>query len=145
MKRLSLFLLALLLTVTCGCGSKTEPETVPGDAPQAETPVELVDLTPMSGTVLYAQVSNIMSDAQNYLGKTIRITGQCASGQDETGVYHVVLVNDATACCAIGFEYLLPADDYPADGGEATVEGVFELYGDGGALYARLRDAVLIP
>ena len=105
-----------------------------------------VDLTRMSGTMVYGQVSGMMYLPDDYVGKTIRMRGQSASYYyDETDTtYYSVIIADATACCAQGIEYVL-ADGgaYPADETGVTVTGVFELYDELGITYCRLADATV--
>ncbi|MBQ9347867.1 MAG: hypothetical protein IJT94_11125 [Oscillibacter sp.] len=105
-----------------------------------------VDLTRMSSTMVYGQVSDIMYMPDNYVGKTIRMRGQSYSSYfDETDTtYYYILIADATECCAQGIEYTLTDGTvYPADETEATVTGVFELYDELGVTYCRLKDAVV--
>ncbi|MBR1690481.1 MAG: hypothetical protein IJ713_06885 [Oscillibacter sp.] len=104
-----------------------------------------VDLTAMSATMVYAEVSNMMYLPDDYVGKTVRMRGQSLStyydATDQT--YYSVLISDATACCAQGIEYMLAEGAYPADDEEVTVTGEFELYEELGVVYCRLKDAVL--
>ena len=104
-----------------------------------------VDLTQMNATMVFAEVSNIMYLPDDYLGKVIRMKGTAVSSTDpETGVtYYAVIIQDATACCASGLEYLLTEGEYPPDETEVTVTGEFELYQENGVLYGRLKDAAL--
>ncbi|MBE6908903.1 MAG: hypothetical protein E7474_04770 [Ruminococcaceae bacterium] len=104
-----------------------------------------VDLTQMSATMVFAEVSSIMYMPDDYVGKIIRMEGTAVSSTDpETGVvYHAVIIQDATACCASGLEYLLTEGEYPPDETEVTVTGEFELYAENGVLYGRLKDAAL--
>lgn len=53
-----------------------------------------------------------------------------------------------TACCAQGMEFVLTDDysypnDYPREGDEITVTGVFDTYMEGDYMYCTLRDANL--
>ena len=104
-----------------------------------------VDLTHMSSTMVYAEVSNMMYCPDDYVGKVVRMQGQNINSYydvtDQT--YHSVLIADATACCAQGIEYLLADGEYPADQTEATVTGEFELYDEDGQTYCRLKNAVI--
>ncbi|MBO4914284.1 MAG: hypothetical protein J5449_03675 [Oscillospiraceae bacterium] len=104
-----------------------------------------VDLTQMNATMVFAEVSNIMYMPDDYLGKIIRMEGTAVSSTDpETGVtYYAVIIQDATACCASGLEYVLAKGEYPPDETEVTVTGEFELYEDNGVLYCRLKDATI--
>lgn len=104
-----------------------------------------VDLTQMSATMVYAEVSNMMYCPDDYVGKIVRMRGQNINSYydvtDQT--YHSVLIADATACCAQGLEYVLSDENaaYPESDAEITVTGEFELYEELGALYCRLKDA----
>ena len=88
---------------------------------------------------------------EEYLGKTIKMKGNFAIYQNETTgeMFYACLIQDATACCAQGIEFVLKGehsypDDYPARGSEITVEGVFDTYMDGEFRYCTLRDATLL-
>jgi len=106
-----------------------------------------IDLTAMSSTMVFAEVSNMMISPEDYVGKTVRMRGEAVSTYyDETETtYYSVIVADATACCAQGLEYLLSDADaeYPADGMEITVSGQFEMYEELGMPYCRLRQAAV--
>ena len=104
-----------------------------------------IDLTQMNATMVFAEVSSIMYMPDDYLGKIIRMKGTAVSSADpDTGaVYHAVIIQDATACCASGLEYILAEGEYPPDETEVTVTGEFGLYEEGGIFYCQLTDAVL--
>lgn len=106
-----------------------------------------VDLTRMSSTMVYAEVSNMMYCPDDYVGKIVRMQGQnINSYYDVTEqTYHSVLIADATACCAQGLEYVLADDsaEYPDDDLDITVTGEFELYEELGMMYCRLKSAQL--
>lgn len=62
--------------------------------------------------------------------------------------YHACIIQDATACCAQGIEFVLRGDPqypdgYPQEGDIITVVGSFDTYQEGQYLYCTLRDAVL--
>ena len=146
MKRIKRYLLTLLC-LTCafaaGC-SKQDAVKTDGDAPTAqETPAAAdVDLTGLSTTMLYAEVNNIMTNPENYMGKTIKIVGPYnVSYYDKTGLsYHYVLIEDATACCQQGIEFLWKGDhkypdDYPQAQTRIEVFGVFGSYEELGQTY----------
>ncbi len=106
-----------------------------------------VDLTVLSPTLVYAEVFNMVSYAPDYVGKTIRMEGPAVSFTDEEigKTYYACLIQDATACCATGLEYVLPeGSEYPEDDEEIIVTGVFDTYVDvDGIEYCRLLDAVM--
>ena len=107
-----------------------------------------VDLTKMNSTMVYSEVSNMMTTPDKYLGKTVRMKGKFAvyPGQDRN--YYACIISDATACCQQGMEFVLAGDfeypgDYPAEGTEITVTGIFDTYKEGTQMYCQLADAVM--
>ena len=110
-----------------------------------------VDLTCMSATMVYAEVYNIMVDPDRYIGKTIKAEGEFATYRDgSTGkMYYACIIKDATACCAQGLEFA-PADekkypdDFPAEGDEVCVVGVFDTYMEGEDTYGVLKEARML-
>ncbi len=142
----SVLLLVLLLTL-CACGSGAAGDAAADASADAVSPAAVdLDLTQLSSTMVYSEVYNIMTDPEAYIGMTIRMEGECLSAYYEpTGLtYYSVVIQDATACCAQGIEYVLSAgQDYPADGNNATVTGRFESYDEEGAVWYHLVDASL--
>ena len=116
---------------------------------EAASDVDL-DLTILSKTMVYSEVYNIMVSPEDYVGKIIRMNGIYNTFIDEaTGIrYFYCIIQDATACCAQGIEFVLTddykfPDDYPENGDIATVVGRFDTYMEGEYMYCTLRDAVL--
>lgn len=110
-----------------------------------------VDLTSLSSTMILSEVSNIMSNPDDYTGKTVKMTGNFAvyEGTGDDDYYTAVLIQDATQCCKQGIEFKLKGDakypdDYPEVDSEITVVGTFETYTEGDYTYARLKDAELV-
>lgn len=137
--------------------AETEAETeVPSedgttDDNAANTDVD-IDLTTMDSNMVYSTVYQMMADAPSYVGKKVKMRGMYYSSYDEaTGIrYFFVLVKDATACCQQGLEFIWDdgshvfPDEYPEDGSEAEVTGIFETYKDNPDdvyEYIRLKDA----
>ncbi len=133
-----------------------KPEETPGetapersDAPEepAAPAVEVdIDLTVLGANMVYAEVYGMVMRPEEYLGKTVRMRGTSYSGYyDVTDTtYYAIIIEDATACCAQGSEYVLAEGEiHPEDETEATVRGVFELYEELGEEYCRLADAVV--
>lgn len=96
-----------------------------------------LDLTRMSKTFIYSQIFNMMAEPESFVGKTIRVKGQFASYDLPEGFGRkksfAVLVQDATACCQQGIEFIWEGNhvyprDYPDEGKDITVTGVFEMY-----------------
>ena len=60
--------------------------------------------------------------------------------------YYACIIQDATACCAQGIEFVLTddytyPDDYPEPGEEICVAGTFETYMEADFLFMNLKDA----
>ena len=142
-----IFLLMAILLILCACGSQAadsaaSDESAVTDGANAAA-VDL-DLTQLSSTMVYSEVYNIMTDPEDYVGQTIRMEGQCLSAYYEPTktTYYSIVIQDATACCAQGIEYVLSdGQSYPADGGNATVTGRFESYDEEGTVWYHLVDA----
>ncbi|MBP9000765.1 MAG: hypothetical protein KBG05_01745 [Lachnospiraceae bacterium] len=110
-----------------------------------------VDLTALSSTMVYSEVYNMMVTPENYVGKTVKMDGIFASYHDESSdkYYFACIISDATACCSQGIEFVLTdgysyPDDYPEEGGDVCVVGVFDTYQEGGYTYCTLRNARLV-
>ena len=119
---------------------------------ESETPAESVnadvDLTVMSSTMVYSEVYNMMYTPEDYVGKVIKIQGQYAVSEAGGNRYDLCVIQDATACCAQGMEFLLSdayayPGDYPEVGDEITVMGTFVTYMEGEYMYCTLQDAQL--
>lgn len=108
---------------------------------------DMVDLTVMSSTMVYAEVYQMMCYPNQYVGRTIKMQGLYdAFHDDATGKdYYACIIKDATACCAQGIEFVLADGKYPSsDTSEVTVEGTFSLYEEGNEMYCTLADARLV-
>lgn len=111
------------------------------------------DLTQMSTDMVYATVYQMMMDPATYDGKSFRIEGTFYSVHDDhtKKYYHYCIIQDATACCAQGMEFVwgdgshVYPDEYPAEDADVIVEGTFETYREEGDsnLYCRLANATL--
>ena len=108
-----------------------------------------VDLTVLSPTMVYSEVCDMMTSPGDYVGKTVKMDGLFAYYHDEAAdaYYFACFIQDATACCAQGIEFVLAGDhvfpdDYPEPGDGIRVIGVFDTYREGNDLYCTLRDAV---
>ena len=117
-----------------------------GDEPE-DGGIDL-DLTEMSGTVVYAQVYDMMAEPEAYLGSRVRVKGRLSYYRDEESgrEYFAAVIADATACCAQGIEFVWAGahrypDDYPPLDTEVTVTGVFDTYDEDGITFVQLKDA----
>ncbi len=129
MKRLLILAAALLMLAGCADGASGDYD---------------VDLTHMSATMVYSEVFDMLNTPENYMGKSVCMDGLFTSYLDpENGrYYYACIVQDATACCAQGIEYVLTdGQTYPEDGGNATVTGRFEPYDEEGTTWYHLVDA----
>lgn len=132
--------------------TKSQEATTAPDAPAGELAGNIdVDLTVLSSTMVYSEVYNMMVSPEEYVGKTVKMDGLFAYYHDEaTGNYYFAcIIQDATACCAQGIEFVLTEDytypdDYPEVNEEICVVGVFDTYEENGRTYCTLREASLL-
>ena len=104
-----------------------------------------VDLTKMSATMVYSEVYNMLAVPDDYIGKTVRMSGKFQVYEGEGRNYYVVIIPDATACCQQGMEFILADPDaYPEPGRDVTVTGVFDTYYEGEYMrFCQLIDATV--
>ena len=108
-----------------------------------------VDLTTFSTTMVYSQVYQMLSEPESFCGKTVKMKGLYAVAETPEQSYSVCIIQDATACCAQGMEFVLTddynfPDDYPSPNDEIVIAGTFSTYYEGNQLYCTLKDAVLL-
>ena len=107
-----------------------------------------VDLNNLNANIVYAQVFQMMTEPDKFIGKRIRMSGQfnvyAAEEGNPSGVteYYAIIIADAQACCQQGIEFVWPGHTYP-DGfpevkSNASVTGIFEVYEENGKKYCRL-------
>ena len=138
-KRLTVF---LALCLALGSLSAAFAET-------ASEPVQVdLDLSEMSGTVIYATIYNIQYDPGPYLGKVIRVRGYYSFFREPSNgnAYYACVIPDATACCMQGMEFVPFAepedpDHFLGDNADITVTGRLEVYVEDGASYLHLVEA----
>ena len=149
MKKLALIaLLGLTVLALAACGAGQASEAVTEAATEApELPVDL-DLTQLSGTVVYSQVYDMMNEPDSYMGQRIRMDGSFSYYKDEDTQqeYFAAIIADATACCAQGIEFVWKGEhaypeDYPPLDTDITVTGTFDTYYEGDYMYLQLVDA----
>ncbi len=130
-----------------GSASEGESEEENGISGVVDTDHIDVDLTELSSTMVYSEVFNIMSEPDQYVGKIIKMTGVAATYHDDNdgNDYYACIIQDATACCSQGIEYVLAKDKtYPKKDSEITVVGRFEPYKINDTQYYTLKDSMLI-
>lgn len=157
MKKLFCLLLATLLLCTlAACGHENTAQKPAAEDAEGTAAVD-IDLTALSGIMVYSEVNSMISFPDNYIGKTVKMQGQFNIYQatDENGAFipdkmlFACMIADATACCAQGLEFSLAGkpvypDDYPELGAEITVVGTFEWYEEDGCRYYRLGNASFV-
>ncbi len=132
-----------------------QPEkSVPSAEKQTtDPPVENaeIDLTHLSDTLVYPKVYEMTNVPQNYLGKTVKMSGSFAvyPNINAEKKYFTCVVADKAGCCQLGIEFDLCGehvfpDDYPEIGGRITVIGRFDRYYEKYRPYFTLRDARLL-
>lgn len=134
-----------------GQTSETQAEAVEDTQKQISAPTADVDvdLSVMDSDMIYATVYQMMSDPEQYIGKTFRINRKFYVTYDEMtkNQYYYCVIKDAAKCCAQGLEFVwgdgshIYPDEYPSDGTEAVVDGTFELYTENDSKYCRLTNA----
>ena len=109
------------------------------------------DLTKLTPDLIYVEVYNMMITPKKYIGKTIKVSGVFTVYYDEAkDKYHFAcFVSDAAVCCQQGIEFILDGDkaypaDYPAEGAEITIQGIFGTYEEDGGTYWSLTGAEFI-
>lgn len=110
-----------------------------------------IDLTALSSTMVYSEVYNMMVSPEKYLGKIIKMDGLFDVYHDKAKdkYYFACIIEDATACCSQGVEFVLTdeysyPDDYPEEGAEICVVGVLDTYQEGDYTYLTLKNAKLV-
>jgi hypothetical protein len=108
-----------------------------------------IDISRMSGTMVYGQVYQMVVYPSKYLGKHIKMKGIFSSYYDEEMKrrFFGCVIQDALACCSQGlaFELTKPRKfpkEYPAEGAVITITGDFDFESDeGGGGFPIIRNA----
>lgn len=86
-----------------------------------------------------------------YIGKKVRMEGSFIRYHDEENGqdYYACIIKDATQCCAQGIEFIPTEDysypdDFPDEGENICVIGIFEKYTEEDGYYLTLKDAILV-
>ncbi len=126
-------ILLMLLVVSCGQDTQV-------DIPNEAQPID-IDLTTMSGTMVYSQVYDIMINPLDYLGQTLKLEGEFHWEYFEPTeqTYYFVIIKDATGCCPQGLEFVNNSDvEFPVSGTVIEMVGVLEQYQDGNNSFFRI-------
>ncbi|MGM9676743.1 MAG: hypothetical protein ACI3XW_03960 [Butyricicoccus sp.] len=155
----------LCFALTACKGSALQDESVSDTAPEITEVAQVekqkiveidLDLTKLSSTMVYAEVYNMITSPEEYIGRIVRMDGTFTIYQaiDDYGqvipdtLYFACVIADATACCAQGIEFVLEGnysypDDYPELGSDITITGEFQTYEENGHTFVHLVDAAL--
>ena len=136
------FLILLICLVLVSCKAKDKQNTIVSDS---VSKVDL-DLTKMSPTMIYSTMFDMLVMPEDYVEKNIKVKGwfQTYQNPDDGQTYFAVVVPDATACCQQGLEFVwlgnhnYPAD-YPNNGDDITVTGIYKLTESDGITYNYLE------
>lgn len=135
----------------------TAPKATDSLPPEPQKSVQIdLDLTKLSSTMVYAEVYNMTTSPEAYIGKTVKMTGSFTIFQatDDYGqvipdsLYFACIIADAAACCAQGIEFVLEGDyaypdDYPELESSITITGEFQTYEENGRTYVHLVNATM--
>ena len=155
-KILCVLLITLTLVPFAACGGENTAQKPAAEDAEGTAAVD-IDLTALSGIMVYSEVNSMISFPDKYIGKTVKMQGQFTIYQatDENGafipdkMFFACMIADATACCAQGLEFAFAGrpvypDEYPELGAEITVVGTFEWYEEDGCRYYRLGNAAFV-
>jgi len=92
-----------------------------------------VDLTVLSGTMVYAEVFNMMTRPDEYIGKIVKANGPYVTSFYQDSYYHFVLVEGVDSCCPEGLMFIWNGEhaypgDYPEEGTRIEFIGEFNNY-----------------
>jgi len=148
----SVLCLFLLPVAVAGCSGDSAGSSGSGSGDVDAEDVD-VDLTRLSETVAAAEFSNILANSGNYIGQTIRVSGEYFSVYiNEFGrLAHYVTVMQGDACCPPeGFEFKLTDErvsdgDFPEQNTMIEVTGVLGRYEELGFAFLFLSvDEVIV-
>lgn len=141
-------LLAVIFMSTA-CSSSASEKVSQEDLPIEERTVD-IDLTLLSSTMLYSEVYRMVFYPEDYRGKVIKMAGDFNVYENFiTGEnYYAAVIEDATACCQQGVEFILKEGTYPQDypelQEEIVVVGEFQTYEEFNNTFFHLIDAFMI-
>lgn len=102
-----------------------------------------LDLSTMNNNINYAQMKQVMNDPAAYAGQTICVKGKF-SYSEATGRSAIILC-DASGCCEISLQFLLPGmtypDDFPPLYTDVAVTGRLEVLDEAGESWVHFEDA----
>lgn len=111
-----------------------------------------IDLSRMSSTMVFAQVNQMVTTPQKFIGMHIKMKGVFSSYYDyETDQrFFGCVIADALACCSQGLAFSLDKprkfpDEYPAEGATIVIIGYFDsVKEESGETYPIIRHAEIV-
>lgn len=110
-----------------------------------------IDLTRMSGTMVYAQVYQMVTHPGKYVGKRIKMKGVFSSYYDDVVKkrFFGCVIADALACCSQGLAFELAKsrkypEEFPAEGAAIIIVGDFEMEEEGDDAFPVIRNAKIL-
>lgn len=146
--------LCITVIIVTGCGESDNSDNDDDfdserNSAAAENDIDL-DLSVMNDTMMTAAIDNVYNNPNDYIGKTIKMTGQYTSFYDEQSDedIHQVIVFDESSCCSKGFEFkradgFVYPDDFPEQDEIITVIGTLKKYRGENWLYLDIGDMEL--
>ncbi len=125
----------LILFSLCSCSSGDTQTVTEAAAAAQEAEINLSD---MNFNMIYAQVNEIKASPEDYLNKTISVTGTFqTSYYDETDKdYYYIIGSDTTSCCNWNIEFILSDGlSYPQTGTQIELTGIYSSYEELGVTY----------
>ena len=129
-----LLILCLISTLTVWYLYRETPVAQEAQRAHAAGGVD-VDLTALSSTMVYAELFNIYSNPDRYMGKVIKARGSYSPFYYQEGdkYYHYLIIADAGGCCEQGLEFILSGGRaYPEAKTGIELIGVFAGYEERG-------------
>lgn len=123
-KRITIITYLLAALILYGC--RNVPINIPADNSKEEVDI---DITSLSSENVSLKVSDIISNPQEYIGKTIKINGFFINykAQDKSTSYPTCIIIDAIDCCPQGIIFTTDDEIYPEEGTSIIVTGVFNI------------------
>ncbi len=152
-KLVSVLFLVLMIVGTSSCSDSKDKGNVVSTVTEttSETTETIdIDLSSLSSTMAYSQLTDMLNNTNKYLWKKVKIKGSFGVYEPGDGNnFYACLLYDTSACCSLALEFIPSEnmkypDDFPAVGDEITVEGEFTTYEDAGTIYATLKDAEFV-
>ena len=128
-------------------GNETEVKAATSKPAETFADVKVdVDLMAMSDILARAELNNLRTNSDQYIGKTIKMSGSYYSLflPETSQEYHFISFSYADACCRSGLEFKLVEDDstigkYPEQNKNIVIIGTVGKYEEWGATYAYLE------